>query len=179
MDEELIARTVREVLQEIGRMEASAENSVSMDVKKAVNGYIHGMSLRLAEALAAKVEEKAEELGMRVVTAVADEAGHLKLVRSMDGAYIGSLDVAVNKAYTCAAFQMSTAVLGELARPGEPLYGIQHTNGGRIVIFGGGEPLVYNGKIIGALGVSGGTAEQDTSLAAYGASLLKEVISCL
>ena len=71
------------------------------------------------------------------------------------------------------------AVLGELARPGEPLYGIQHTNGGRIVIFGGGEPLIYNGKIIGALGVSGGTAEQDTSLAAYGASLLKEVISCL
>lgn len=68
-----------------------------------------------AEALAAKVEEKAEELGMRVVTAVADEAGHPKLVRSMDGAYIGSLDVAVNKAYTCAAFQMSTAMLGELA----------------------------------------------------------------
>lgn len=63
------------------------------------------------------MEEKAEELGMRVVTAVADEAGHPKLVRSMDGAYIGSLDVAVNKAYTCAAFQMSTAVLGELARP--------------------------------------------------------------
>ena len=93
MDEELIARTVREVLQEIGRMEASVENSVSMDAKTAVNGYIHGyihgMSLRLAEALAAKVEEKAEELGMRVVTAVADEAGHPKLVRSMDGAYIG------------------------------------------------------------------------------------------
>ena len=70
-------------------MEASVENSVSMDAKTAVNGYIHGyihgMSLRLAEALAAKVEEKAEELGMRVVTAVADEAGHPKLVRSMDG----------------------------------------------------------------------------------------------
>ena len=55
----------------------------------------------------------------------------------------------------------------------------RHTNGGRIVIFGGGEPLIVNGRIIGALGVSGGTAEQDTALAAYGASLLKEVISCL
>ena len=87
--------------------------------------------------------------------------------------------MAVNKAYTCVAFQMSTAALGELARPGESLYGIQYTNGGRIVIFGGGEPLIYEGKIIGALGVSGGTAEQDTALAAYGASLLKEVISCL
>ena len=116
---------------------------------------------------------------MRVVTAIADEAGPPKLVRSMDGAYIGSLDVAVNKAYTSIAFQMSTAALGELSQPGAPLYGIQHTNGGRIVIFGGGEPLMVNGKIIGALGVSGGTAEQDTALAAYGASMLKEVISCL
>lgn len=159
MDENLIARTVRMVLSETG-------------------STAH-MTLKLAEALAAKVEEKAESLGMRVVTAVADEAGHPKLVRSMDGAYIGSLDVAVNKAYTSIAFRMSTAALGELSQPGAPLYGIQHTNGGRIVIFGGGEPLTADGKIIGALGVSGGTAEQDTALAAYGASMLKEVISCL
>lgn len=85
MDEELIAGTVRKVLQEMGRMEASAENPMN----GCVHGNIRGMSLRLAEALAARVEEKAEELGMRVVTAVADEAGHPKLVRSMDGAYIG------------------------------------------------------------------------------------------
>ena len=151
MDENLIASTVRRVLSETG----SAAH----------------MSLKLAQALAAKVEERAESLGMRVVTAIADEAGHPKLVRSMDGAYIGSLDVAVNKAYTSIAFQMSTAALGELSQPGAPLYGIQHTNGG--------DPLMVNGKIIGALGVSGGTAEQDTALAAYGASMLKEVISCL
>lgn len=122
MDENLIARTVRMVLSETG-------------------STAH-MSLKLAEALAAKVEERAESLCMRVVTAIADEAGHPKLVRSMDGAYIGSLDVAVNKAYTSIAFQMSTAALGELSQPGAPLYGIQHTNGGRIVIFGGGEPLL-------------------------------------
>lgn len=132
------------------------------------------MTLRLAEELAARVEEKAREWGMRVVTAVADEGGNTKLVRSMDGAYIGSVDVAVNKAYTCVAFQMSTRELPELARPDGPLYGIQHTNGGRIVIFGGGEPLRVEGRLIGALGVSGGTAEQDTALAAFGASLLKE-----
>ena len=76
MDENLIARTVRRVLSETG-------------------STAH-MSLKLAEALAAKVEERAESLGMRVVTAIADEAGHPKLVRSMDGAYIGSLDVAVS-----------------------------------------------------------------------------------
>lgn len=132
------------------------------------------MTLRLAEELAARVEEKAREWGMRVVTVVADEGGNTKLVRSMDGAYIGSVDVAVNKAYTCVAFQMSTRELSELARPDGPLYGIQHTNGGRIVIFGGGEPLRVEGRLIGALGVSGGTAEQDTALAAFGASLLKE-----
>ena len=68
--------------------------------------------------------------------------------------------------------------LAKLAQPGQPLYGIQHTNEGKIVIFGGGEPLEVEGKIIGALGVSGGTAEQDTMLAAYGKEILKEVISC-
>lgn len=157
MNEELIARTVRSVLE---------QRKVTM-------------SLRLAEKLAERIEEKAASLGMRVVTAIADEGGNPRLMRSMDGAYIGSVDVAMNKAYTCVAFQMSTQKLSELAVPGAPLYGIQYTNGGRIVIFGGGEPLIADGRIIGALGVSGGTAEQDTALAAYGASVLKEVISCL
>lgn len=132
------------------------------------------MTLRLAEELAARVEKKAREQNMRVVTAVADEGGNIRLLRSMDGAYLGSADVAANKAYTSVAFQMSTQTLSVLARPDGPLYGIQHTNGGRIVIFGGGEPLLADGVLIGGLGVSGGTAEQDTALAAYGASLLKE-----
>lgn len=160
MDEELIARTVRRVLE--------------LDRPGPV-----GMTLRLAEALARCVEEEAVRRGMRVVCALADEGGNLKLARSMDGAYLGSMDVAVNKAYTSVAFRMSTARLGELAQPGQPLYGIQHTNGGRIVIFGGGEPLTVNGRLIGALGVSGGTAREDTDLAAYGAGRLKEVITCL
>lgn len=138
-----------------------------------------GMTLRLAQLLAERIEERAAGLGVRVVTAIADEAGRVKLVRAMDDSFPGSVDVAVNKAYTCIAFRMSTKRLGELAQPGGELYGIQYTNSGRIVIFGGGEPLVWKDQIIGALGVSGGTAEQDTALAAYGASLLKEVISCL
>lgn len=167
MNEELIARTVRSVLEQ---MEAEGRTETVSGCR---------MSLRLAEKLAERIEEKAKSLGMRVVTAIADEGGNLRLMRSMDGAYIGSVDVAMNKAFTCVAFQMSTQKLSELAVPGGPLYGIQHTNGGRIVIFGGGEPLTADGRIIGALGVSGGTAEQDTALAAYGASVLKEVISCL
>ena len=74
---------------------------------------------------------------------------------------------------------MSTEALSRLSQPGQSLYGIQFTNGGKIVIFGGGEVLEAEGKMIGALGVSGGSAEQDTELAAYGREVFKEVISCL
>ena len=127
-----------------------------------------GMTLRLALKLIEKIEVRAEEWNMRVVTAVSDAGGRPVAVHCMDGAYIGSFDVALNKAYTSIAFQISTEKLGRLSQPGESLYGIQFTNQGKIVIFGGGEPLEHNGRIIGALGVSGGTARQDTELAAYG-----------
>ena len=138
-----------------------------------------GMTLALAVKLIEKVEAKAAEWGMRVVTAVSDASGRPVAVHCMDGAYIGSFDVALNKTYTSVAFQMSTAKLGTLSQPGESLYGIQFTNGGKIVIFGGGEVLERNGKMIGALGVSGGTAKQDTDLAAYGKSVFEEVVTCL
>jgi uncharacterized protein GlcG (DUF336 family) len=87
----------------------------------------------------------------------------------MDDAYLASYDVAVNKAYTVVALKMSTIALKPLAQPGASLYGIQFTNGGKIVIFGGGDPLTAkDGKILGGLGVSGGSEEQDTALSAYG-----------
>ena len=135
--------------------------------------------LALAVKLIGRIEEKAAEWGMRVVTAVSDASGRPVAVHCMDGAYMGSFDVALNKTYTSIAFQMSTAELAGLSQPGESLYGIQFTNEGRIVIFGGGEVLKRNGVIIGALGVSGGSAKQDTELAAYGKSIFEEVITCL
>ena len=138
-----------------------------------------GMTLKLALKLIEKIEVRAEEWNMRVVTAVSDAGGRPVAVHCMDGAYIGSFDVALNKAYTSIAFQMSTEKLGRLSQPGESLYGIQFTNQGKIVIFGGGEPLEHNGRIIGALGVSGGTARQDTELAAYGRAVFEEVIACM
>lgn len=82
-----------------------------------------GMTLALAVKLIEKVEAKAAEWGMRVVTAVSDASGRLVAVHCMDGAYIGSFDVALNKTYTSVAFQMSTAKLGTLSQPGESLYG--------------------------------------------------------
>lgn len=164
MDDREVEKIVREVMKQ--NME---QNSVCPE----------RMTLKLAVALIEKVEAKAAEQGMRVVTAVSDAAGRPVAIHCMDGAYIGSFDVALNKTYTSIAFQMSTAQLGRLSQPGQSLYGIQFTNGGRIVIFGGGELLEQDGRIIGALGVSGGTAVQDTELAAYGKTVFEEVITCL
>ena len=135
------------------------------------------MSLELALKLMEKVEAEAERIGVKAVVAVSDAAGRPVAIHCTDGAFIGSFDVALNKTYTSVAFQMSTAKLAELAAPGGSLYGIQNTNEGKIVIFGGGEPLYIDDVLIGAIGVSGGTAEQDTYLGAYGKNILKEVVA--
>lgn len=134
------------------------------------------MNLKLALALIERVEAEAEKMGVKAVVAVSDASGRPVAVHCMDGAYIGSYDVALNKTYTSVAFQMSTAKLAELAAPGGSLYGIQFTNEGKIVIFGGGEPLYLDDAMVGAIGVSGGTAEQDTYLGAFGRDALKEVL---
>ena len=128
-----------------------------------------GMTLTRAEEIADAVIDEAKRMGLSVVVCVADAAGHPKLVKVMDDAYIASYDVAVNKAFTVTALKMSTMTLKPLAQPGGSLYGIQFTNGGRIVIFGGGDPLVgRDGRIVGGIGVSGGSEEQDTALSLYG-----------
>ena len=127
------------------------------------------MTLSLAEQLADKVLERARAVGVKAVVCISDGAGNPKLVKCMDDSYIASYDVAVNKAFTVVALKMSTKALKKLAQPGESLYGIQFTNGGRIVIFGGGDPLVgRSGEIIGGIGVSGGSEDEDTALSAYG-----------
>lgn len=137
------------------------------------------MTLKMAEALIAKVKQKAALMGVNAVVAVFDASARPVAVHCMDDAFIASFDIALNKAYTCASLKMSTSQLGELSQPGQPLYGIQFTNGGKIVIFGGGEVLKIQGNIIGALGVSGGSAQEDTALAAYGKAIFEEVTACL
>ena len=136
--------------------------------------HIDRISLDDAKRIAAGVEAKAREMGVRAVVAIADEGGNLKLCECMDDAYIASRDIAINKAYTVVALKMSTKKLSALAAPGGSLYGIQHTNGGRIVIFGGGDTLEAHGVILGGIGVSGGSEEQDTALSAYGKRLFDE-----
>jgi ATP:cob(I)alamin adenosyltransferase len=130
---------------------------------------IQNMNLELAKKLLSAVEDKAKEMDLPVVIAVSNEWGNIIAVHFMDGALPGSYDIAVDKAYTSAALRLATDVVGELSQSGAPLYGIGNTNKNRIVTFGGGLPLKVNNKVIGGIGVSGGSAEQDSSLALYGA----------
>ena len=144
------------------------------NIKNANSGNI---SLSLALALTEKVKQKAREMGVKAVIAVADAGANTISLQSMDGAYIASADIAINKAFTVVSLKMPSKNLASLAAPGGSLYDIQFTNGGKIVIFGGGVPLYSkDGQIIGGIGISGGTAEQDTALGDYAAEIFKTLI---
>ncbi len=132
------------------------------------------MTLSIADKLTKAVIKEAERIGVKAVVAISDASAVPVSVQCMDDSYIASFDVALNKSYTVVALKMSTIDLKPLCVPGESLYGIQYTNNGKIVIFGGGNPLKKNGNIVGGLGVSGGTEEQDTYLSEYGAKFFEE-----
>ncbi len=154
------------------------KKDISSIVSEIVNSLDTKMTLALAERISARVEAKAAEIGVNAVVAIADAGANIVLMHAMDEAFIASRDIALNKAYTVVALKMSTAKLKTLSQPGEELYGIQFTNGGRIVIFGGGDPLEANGKVIGGIGVSGGTEAEDTFLSDFGRKVFEEEISC-
>ena len=117
--------------------------------------------------LAAK--KKAEESNVTVNIAVVDAGANLKAFIRMDESFLGSIDVAIKKAKTARYFNIDTGKLGELTQPGGIIYNIEHSNGG-LITFPGGVPIKNNkGKIIGAIGVSGGTIEQDRAIAEVGA----------
>ena len=153
------------------------EQEIKMLANEVVKNLGSSMTLDLALALTEKVKSKAREMGVNAVVAVSNAAGNPLSVQCMDDSYIASYDVAFNKAYTVVALKMPTTTLKELANPGGSLYGIQFTNGGKIVIFGGGVPLYDRaGKIIGGLGVSGGSEAEDTALAEYGGQVFSSLI---
>lgn len=153
------------------------EQEIKMLANEVVKNLGSSMTLDLALVLTEKVKSKAREMGVNAVIAVSNAAGNPLSVQCMDDSYIASYDVAFNKAYTVVALKMPTTTLKELAQPGGSLYGIQFTNGGKIVIFGGGVPLYdRGGKIIGGLGVSGGSEAEDTALAEYGGQVFSSLI---
>ena len=141
--------------------------------KMGIQGRI---SLDSAKRLIEKIEQEAERRGKKAVIAVCGPDGNPIAVHVMDGAFLVSFDVATKKAYTSVAVKMSTQELSVLAQPGGTFYGVDKMDNGKIVIFGGGVPLKVGDTIIGGLGISGGTGEEDHSLAEYGLSVLNEVL---
>jgi uncharacterized protein GlcG (DUF336 family) len=130
------------------------------------------LSLAQAQLVLRAALLAAEEQGTLMDIAVVDAGGNLKAFVRMDGAWRGSIDIAVKKASTARAFDLPTEALGALAQPGGPLYGIEVSNGG-LITFPGGLPLkAADGTVIGAIGVSGSTVEDDRAVAAAGAAAL-------
>lgn len=132
------------------------------------------LDLRSAAELCEKVLQHGRETGLRAVVSVVDEGGNLIALMRDDDAFLVSIQLSQDKAYTAVAVKMTTEQLGRMAQPGAALDGIQHTNC-RMVVFGGGVPITQGGRVIGGLGVSGGTAQQDTDLADYGAQVAKQM----
>lgn len=114
-------------------------------------------------------EKKAEEIGQPMNIAVADEGGNLIAHVRMDGAWIGSIDISIKKAFTSRAFDIATKDLAEHSQSGGQFFGIHASNDGKVMIFAGGIPLKKRGKVVGAVGVSGGSGEQDHTVAEAGA----------
>src|SRR5260370_33573770 len=117
------------------------------------------VNLEQARSIIAGAEEKAKSIGCPQNIAVVDAGGNLIAHARMDGARIGATDIAINKAWTARAFDMETAELSRYSQPGGPFYGIHASNYGRVIIFAGGVPIRQNGEIVGAIGVSRGSAE--------------------
>ena len=130
---------------------------------------MESISLQDARRVIAGAEAKAQDIGQPMDIAVVDDGGNLRAHVRMDGALLGSIAISINKAYTAIAFQTPTKNLVDLTQSGQPLFGLNDSAGGRIVIFPGGIPLVRDGRIVGAVGVSSGTVEQDQEVAEAGA----------
>lgn len=131
---------------------------------------MESITLGEARAVISAAEKKAEEIGCPMDIAVVDAGGNLKAHVRMDGAFVGSITISINKAYTAIAFKQETRHLQKETRPEGSIFGLSDAHGGNLVVFPGGIPLVRNGEIMGAIGVSTGTVEQDQEVAEAGAS---------
>jgi len=118
-----------------------------------------------AQSIIEAAVEKAKKLGQPMNIAIVDAGTNLMAFARMDGAWLGSINIAINKAFTAKAFDISTLELGRNSQPGDQFFGIHVSNHGRVMIFAGGLPIKVNGQIAGAVGVSGGSGEQDQAVA--------------
>jgi len=123
-----------------------------------------------ARRVIAAAEKEANKIGQPMNIAVADAGGNLVAHVRMDNAWIGSIDISIKKAYTSRAFDIATKDLAENSQSGNQFFGIHASNNGKVMIFAGGIPLKKDGRVVGAIGVSGGSGEQDHQVAEAGAS---------
>lgn len=133
---------------------------------------LNTLTLSDAKQMLQAGEAKAANLGIPYNIAVVDAGGALIAFTRQDGALAGSIDLAIGKAKTARLFDKTTEYLAELAQPGAPLFGIEQSNGGNVVIFGGGLPVKYDDQIIGAVGTSAGSVEQDIAVAVAAAEAI-------
>ena len=133
----------------------------------------HTVTLEEARNVIAAATKKAEEIGQPMNIAVVCSGGHLLAFERMHHAWIGSVDIAQKKAFTSRAFDIETGTLGTLSQSGDQFFGIHASNDGKIMIFAGGVPLYRAGKVIGAIGVSGGLGAQDQAVAEAGAAVIQ------
>lgn len=129
------------------------------------------VTLENARRVISAAEKKALDIGQPMNIAVVDGGGNLVAHVRMDGAWIGSIDISIKKAYTSRAFDLATKDLAEQSQSGGQFFGIHASNNGKIMIFAGGIPLYSEGQVVGAIGVSGGSGEQDHVVAEAGAAL--------
>jgi uncharacterized protein GlcG (DUF336 family) len=123
------------------------------------------VTLDVAKQLVAAAEEKADEIDVPMCIAVMNAGGNLVAFHRMDDALLASISISQNKAYTAVSLKLDTETVWEVSQPGESLYGLGNTNEGRIITFGGGIPLESDGDVVGGVGVSGGSAEEDVQVA--------------
>ena len=128
------------------------------------------ITLADARRIIQAAEQKAQDIGQPMNIAVVDQGGNLVAHVRMDNAWIGSVDIAINKAWTARAFDISTKELAELSQSGDQFFGIHASNRGRVMIFAGGVPLKRGDQVVGAVGVSGGMGKQDQAVAEAGAA---------
>src|SRR5438128_854672 len=134
--------------------------------------YIKMVTLKDARKIIEAAEKKAQDIGQPMNIAVVDAGGNLVAHVRMDGAWIGSIDISIKKAFTSRAFDISTKDLATHSQSGGQFFGINASNDGRVMIFAGGIPLKRQGKVVGAIGVSGGSGEQDHLVAEAGTDAL-------
>ena len=123
------------------------------------------MTMDKAQLVLKAAVAKAQEIGQPMNVAIVDAGTNLTAFTRMDGAWLGSINIAINKAFTAKAFDISTMELGRNSQPGDQFFGIHISNHTRVMIFAGGIPIKMNGQIVGAVGVSGGSGEQDQAVA--------------